>query len=1393
MRPALALRLAIAGTFGWLLRLRYLRIGGRGVSREDDLRMSLQKQRSIYKLTALRDRPLPAERRFREPYGWLSASMTAAHPVSASPVPPGSHAIGLTDSQRDVWLATQTQPDAALAFNEGVTLSFAGAMDSDALRWAVAQLVQRHDCLRGTVSLDGQRLLVQPFVPFEIPIVSEPGPSGLNAIEAYEMGNRFDLERGPLIRLRIVRESGDWHLLILAHHIVFDDWSVPVLVSDLAALYAARRDGRDALLPPASAFADYVSAEQTFTTSTEGAEHTAYWLQRLEAAPLPVELPMDLPRPARRTYGANTIQRTIDADVADRLALLAGEREIATVVLAGLVAQLYRVTGSTDLVVGLTAPGQVFHRQEGLVGHCIHFLPVRFRLSGEDTFVGLVDAVDRTVREALDHQGITFGSLLPQLKIKHDPLRPPLASIAFNAEAHDLDAKLFGAHASCRRLPRRCDLFDVSLTLVSRNVGLAFDCSYNPDLFTQSMVEARLEEFEDLLRSAASNPSQSLDQVGLLSDRRRSETIQRWNDTARAYPLESTLPELLHAAVARWPDRAAVVTEQAELSYRQLDERADIVASHLRRHGVGPDVLVGVCAYRSIEMVVALLGILKAGGAYLPLDPDDPVERLAFMVDDSQCRLLLAGNDLGTIVSTWLDQLDRTVLLVDSLRQMVAGDSGESSPTADSLAYVIFTSGSTGRPKGTMLTHRGIVNRLLWGQEHYSIGPGDRILQKTPFTFDVSVPEFFWPLINGATLVMALPGGHKDPEYLVEVIQREEVTVCHFVPSMMGPFLDHPRSADCQTLRHVFASGEAFPYSLTRRFHDRLPRARLHNLYGPTEASVEVSYWECPIAGDSRGLVPIGRPVANTQLHVLDAKGQPVPVGVSGELHVGGVQLARGYLNRDALTAQQFVEHPEYGRLYRTGDLARWLPDGVVDFLGRADRQVKLRGFRIELGEIEEQLRALPQIAEAVVGVRERAPGDPRLVAWVRPVRDAALVSRDIGQSLASRLPGYMIPQVFVEVSDLPHLSSGKIDRNGLPDPFGAVPADPAERRGPETQQELSLAQLWQELLGVDGVGPQDRFADLGGHSLLALKLVASLEQQYGIRLPLRAVMMESLAVLARQLPGSDRLAPSHAGRHRAETNTAAQEVFFFGEPDRHLFGALTTPGVRPKRTGILVCPSWGVEYMRAYRGLNRLSERLAEHGYAVLRFDYASTGDSAGDSADARVEEWLENIAAADAELRHRTGVRDVCLVGLRLGALLAQRAVGRGLRVSHLVLWDPPPNGASWLDNLRGFDHDYHRTLNGQRPPHLKLPSPPSRQLLGMPLPDHLRVAIEGLTLAPAPKGVEQLVTLSSDSAPGLANDAVCLPNQGEWSVLSRMTTPWNPASSINLVADTLGERLP
>jgi amino acid adenylation domain-containing protein len=1301
------------------------------------------------------------------------------------------HAIGLTESQQEVWLATQTQPEASLAYNEGIALSLTGPLDPDALRASVEDLVRRHDCLRGTVSADGQWLYVRQFMRLDIPISA----MDLRAAEAIEMGTGFDLDQGPLVRFRIVRESDALHhLLIVAHHIILDDWSASVLVQELATIYAARVGGHETDLPPAPTFADYVSAEREFMSSAEGQAHTAYWLRQLQATPQPIQLPMDLPRPARRTYGAESVQYPIDATLVGRLARLGADHGVGStaIALAAFAALLHRVTGSADLIIGLTVPGQPFYRQPRLIGHCINFLPLRVFPSPDLSFGQFLKTVDCALSEALSHQGVTLGSLLSQVKVQRDPQRSPLVSVTFNIEERDLGPTFVGVEASYRRLPRTCETFDLRFNLVTRQSDLLIECSYNTDLFSRALIEARLEEFEALLRSVSADSDRPLDRLNVLSDRCRRQILDRWNDTARAYPSESTLQELLAAGARRWPDRSAVVTETGTLSYREVDERAEVVASHLRKRGVGPDVLVGVCAYRSVEMVIALLGILKAGGAYVPIDPDDPADRLTFMVEDADCRIILAGPDLGAATSKWLSGLGCDVLAVDSMTQPAAGVPGGPAATADALAYVIFTSGSTGRPKGTMLTHRGVVNRLLWGQEHYPIGPGDRLLQKTPYTFDVSVPEFFWPLITGATLVMARPGGHRDPDYLVELIQREEITVCHFVPSMMGPFLDHSGASDCGTLRHVFASGEALPYSLERRFYNRLPRARLHNLYGPTEASVEVSYWDCPVTGDPRGLVPIGRPVANTQLYVLDRWGEPVPPAVPGELYLGGVQLARGYLNRPALTAEQFVTHPQFGRLYRTGDVARWLPEGVVDFLGRADRQVKLRGFRIELGEIEEQLLALPQVSEALVAVRERVPGDPWLVAWLRPRPGEKILSSEISRSLASRLPAYMIPQVFMSVAEFPRLTSGKIDRNRLPHPFGDLPTDRPERQPPASPRETHLAGLWQQLLGVASVGRNDRFVDLGGHSLLAVQLVTSLEQHYGVRLPLRAIMMESLAVLAQQLPGSDR-AETACLAPRAEARGLQRDAFFFGDRTRHLFGALTVPAVQARQTGIVICPSWGTEYMRAYRGLNRFGERLVGDDFAVLRFDYASTGDSAGDASEARVEEWLENIAMAAVELRRRAPVDHICLVGLRLGALLAQRAVRDGVKASHLVLWDPPANGSSWLETLRGFENDYHEITNNQRARGLKLQPPPVTQLLGLPLPDELKTAIESLTLTSAPADVEQIVVSTDSSLRGLDRDAVRLPDPDEWSLLSRMTTPWNPVPSISVVANMLRERLP
>ena len=1307
--------------------------------------------------------------------------------------------IPLTESQREVWLATQMQPEANLAYNEGLSLVLTGELRADCLQKALELLLKRHEMLRATISADGRWLSVRAELLLDLPVTECLGPKGQETLadaEAGEMSSPFDLQRGPLIRFQLLVMSPIKHvLLITAHHIIVDGWSAAVLLTELGTLYTAIARDETPELPPAPHYGDYVDAERAFINSPVGTAHADYWLDLLRDAPLPPEIPLDRPRPVQRTYSADRIDHRLDAGLVEavrRLGTSAGTSLVATT-LAAFAVLLRRVTGADDLVIGLAASGQSFHGCEQLVGHCVNFLPLRFRPAETQSFGQFLRAAQSTLLDAFEHQGATFGYLLPKLSIKRDPQRPPLVSVVFNLDVRDDVLNYAGLQVDYTTLIRQSETFELYFNLVSSGSELLVECSYNSDLFSADMIRARLDEFETLLRSACADPDCNLNSLTILSRDRRDQIVRQWNDTERNYLPDSVLPELLVAAANRWPDHPALVAENEVLTYRQLDERAEAVAGNLRARGVGPETIVGVCAHRSAEMVIALIGILKAGGAYLPLDPEYPGERLGFMVIEAGCHLVLASAGLLKTAAGWRAGGNCEVLAIRDLLAPIAHQ--PDSPrvaTPDSLVYVLFTSGSTGRPKGTMLTHRGVINRLRWGQEQYPIGPGDRLLQKTPFSFDVSVPEFFWPLMNGATLVMARPDGHKDPAYLVETIQRERITSCHFVPSMLGPFLDHPHAASCVSLKHVFASGEALPYAHVRRFHDTLPQAELHNLYGPTEASVEVSYWDCPKEPDPRRLVPIGRPVANTQLRVLDHHGEVLPVGVVGELYLGGTQLARGYLNQPELTAERFIQHPEFGRLYRTGDLARWLPDGVVDFLGRADGQVKLRGFRIELGEIESQLKAQPEVTEAVVAVRERTGDDPRLVAWVALRPGAQYRPEELSAALGAQLPDYMIPQAFMAVADFPRLPSGKINRALLPDPFASLTAARSGHRAPEPGLESQLAALWQQILGGTQAGRADRFLDLGGHSLLAVRLAGRIEQEFGLRLPLRVVMMETLAGLARQLPGGNLAGTATPGVGLGAE--VRQEACFFGHPNRQLFGVLSLPTKRQKRTAVLVCASWGPEYMRAYRALKSFADQLAQYGHAAMRFDYVGTGDSAGYSVEAGLEAWLDNVVTAAAELRRQSGADQLCVVGLRLGALLAERAVAAGLEASSVVLWDPPVDGKMWIETLRRFDAQYHDQLNSQRARHVRLPPSPANQLLGVPISEEFQRAIEGLNLEQRQEHTKRLLVLSADmSSPEWSGEVLQLPAPSYWSQLSWIDTPWNPAAGTLVVARKLSERLP
>ncbi|MBW3656193.1 MAG: amino acid adenylation domain-containing protein, partial [Gemmatimonadetes bacterium] len=663
--------------------------------------------------------------------------------------------------------------------------------------------------------------------------------------------------------------------------------------------------------------------------------------------------------------------------------------------------------------------------------------------------------------------------------------------------------------------------FDLALAMGEVNGVFAGTLRYDADLFDAATIRRMAAQLARLLDAASAAPETPLSRLDLLPADEARQVVAGFNATDVRYAdAHLSLHRLVEAQAARTPEAVAVVFEDERITYGELDRRANRLAHRLRRLGVVRETRVGVCLERSVEMVAGLLGVLKAGGAYVPVDPGYPAERISWMLADSAVPVLLTQARLADA----LPEHAAHVVRVDADWPGIEREPESAPPVevpADGLAYVIYTSGSTGRPKGAMNAHRGIVNRLLWMQAEYGLGAADVVLQKTPFSFDVSVWEFFWPLMAGARLVMARPQGHKDPAYLSAVIEREGVTTLHFVPSMLRAFLEHGDAARCGSVRRVMSSGEALPADVAARFFRALPRAELHNLYGPTEAAVDVTHWRCGSADGGRP-VPIGRPLANTRIYVLDRAGRPAPAGAPGELCIGGVQVGRGYLGRPALTAQAFIPDPfsaEPGaRLYRTGDLARWRPCGVLEYLGRMDHQVKVRGFRIEPGEVESVLAAHPAVGACVVVTREDTPGDVRLVAYTVATAGVQAPSADELRAFArERLPEHMVPLAWVALQALPLSPSGKIDRKALPAPERGCTG--TAYAAPRSEVEQTLALIWAEVLGVERVGVHDDFFALGGYSLLGMQVAARVQQAFGVSLPLHTLFQATtIEALSRRI-----------------------------------------------------------------------------------------------------------------------------------------------------------------------------------------------------------------------------------------------------------------------------------
>jgi amino acid adenylation domain-containing protein len=755
----------------------------------------------------------------------------------------------------------------------------------------------------------------------------------------------------------------------------------------------------------------------------------------------------------------------------------------------------------------------------------------------------LLAQVRETTLKAYEHQDVPFEqvveALQPQRSLSHSPLFQVMF-ILQNAPMGEIEL----AGVTLTQLERESTIakFDLTLSITETAQGLVGEWEYNTDLFDRSTIERMAAHFQNLLSVIVENPQLSVGELPLLSETEQHQLLNEWNQTQANYPKDVCIYQLFEAQVEKTPDAVAVVFEDQQLTYRELNVRANQLAHHLQELGIKPEVLVGICVERSLEMVVGLLGILKAGGAYVPLDPHYPQDRLSYMLTDSGVEVLLTHSSLLES----LPEHQAIVVCLDTDWDAIEQHSQNHLDVevgSDNLAYVIYTSGSTGVPKGVMNTHRGIHNRLLWMQQAYQLTCSDRVLQKTPFSFDVSVWEFFWPLLTGARIVVALPEGHKDSAYLVNLIAQQQVTTVHFVPSMLQVFLQEPNLENCSCLQRVFCSGEALPFELTQRFFSQL-KCELHNLYGPTEAAIDVTFWQCQ-PQDNLQIVPIGRPIANTQIYILDKHLQPVPIGVPGELYIGGDGLARGYLNRPELTSEKFIPNPfshsKSERLYKTGDLARYLSDGNIEFLGRIDHQVKIRGFRIELGEIEAVLNTHPQIQQVVVITTEDMAGNKGLVAYI-VTTDESLTNNQIREFLFSKLPEYMVPSAFVTLDTLPLTPNGKVDRKALPAPDGDFLRE-REYVAPRTASEEIIANIFASVLGVQNVGIHDNFFELGGHSLLATQVISRLRESFQMELPLRSLFEKPTVALLSDRIETLRLALARASQPPVAVGNGRKEI----------------------------------------------------------------------------------------------------------------------------------------------------------------------------------------------------------------------------------------------------------
>jgi amino acid adenylation domain-containing protein len=1029
-------------------------------------------------------------------------------------IPQGNTAeFPLSFAQQRLWFLEQLTPDSAL-YNILFALSLKGSLDRNALEQSINEIVRRHDVLRTKFQMrDAQPIqIICESVEISLESVDihqllwQEKERRLRALihELYE--TPFDLVNGPLVRARLLRLDQFEHILFLTmHHIVSDGWSMRIFTQELAALYEAFSRGQSSSLPELPIqYADFAIWQRKSLSEEVIASYLQHWKEQLDGAPTTIQLPIDYSsRPTSPTFRGAMQSLELSAGLSDALNALSRQEgtTLFMTLLTAFAILLYRYASQDTIVIGTPIANRNRTEIEPLIGFFVNMLPLRIDLADSPSFRKLLKRVQQTALEAYEYQDVPFERLVEDLQPDRQSSQNPLFQVVFAFQNMPLPTlETDGLSITPLPIDSETAKFDLTLFMENTEPCISGGLEYNTDLFTATTISRMRDHFCMLLQSIVANPDLHISKLPLLTDTEMEQILDDWNETRSTYPHDQCVHWLFEKQARQMPNAVAVTDGDRVLTYAMLDARSNQLARHLRELGVGPESRAGICLERSIDMVVGLLGILKAGGAYVPIDPAYPQERIDFMLEDAQAVVLFTKQHLAEELAS--DQ--KHVICLDADWESIAQESPDHLDvyvSPENLAYVIYTSGSTGKPKGVMIQHQGLVNLISWHQRVYEVTSADRATQLASPAFDASVWEL-WPYLTaGASIHIPDQELCFSPSGMTEWLINEGITIS-FLPTPLAEAVLKEAWPQDARLKRMLTGGD----KLHRSPPETVP-FQLINHYGPTEDTVVTTCAAVPAEAGANRAPPIGRPIENTQVYLLDAHLQPVPVGVAGELYIGGDGLARGYLDRASLTAERFIPHPfsdvPGARVDRTGDLARYLPDGNIEFLGRADHQVKVRGFRIELGEIESMLVQHPAIEKAIALVREDGAGGKQVVSYI-VARDRVLDMDGLRRFLRRKLPGYMVPTAFVVLDAMPLTPNGKVDRQALPSPDWTECA--LDFVAPRNPIEETLAGLWCEVLEIERVGVHDDFFELGGHSLKVTQLVSKLREVFDLDLPLRAV-----------------------------------------------------------------------------------------------------------------------------------------------------------------------------------------------------------------------------------------------------------------------------------------------